>query len=205
MAIDSTEPQVVEQASLRERKKERTRRDLVAAALELFEQKGYDATTIDEIAAAADVSPRTFFRYFANKEEVAMGETVDQPLIEAIAARPAGEPLIESLRHLVAEGFALMDEGDTEALLPRLKIIYRTPSLRARRWEYQLGFGRKAGAALAERLGLPPDDLGSRVTATAALIAVEVATDLWQEGDGQGDLGQLLDAAISSLSDAFGG
>ncbi len=205
MTKDKAEPRALGPASLRERKKERTRRELVAAALQLFEQKGYDATTIDEIAEAAEVSPRTFFRYFANKEEVAMGEVVDQSIIELVGARPAGEPLIESLRHVVADSLALVNESDREALLPRLKIVYRTPSLRGRRWEYQLRFGRIAGAALAERLGLPPDDLGSRVTATAALIAVEVAMDRWQERDGRDDLGELLQAAVSSLGEAFGG
>ncbi|MGA3031507.1 MAG: hypothetical protein ABSE58_12380 [Candidatus Limnocylindrales bacterium] len=120
-------------------------------------------------------------------------------------ARPAGEPLIESLRHVVADSLALVNESDREVLVPRLKLIYRTPSLRGRRWEYQLRFGRIAGAALAARLGLPPDDLGSRVTATAALIAVEVAMDRWQERDGRDDLGELLEAAVSSLGDAFGG
>jgi AcrR family transcriptional regulator len=205
MTNDKAEPRALVPASLRERKKERTRRELVAAALQLFEEKGYDATTIDEIAEAAEVSPRTFFRYFANKEEVAMGEVVDQSIIELVGARPAGEPLIESLRHVVADSLALVNESDREALLPRLKIVYRTPSLRGRRWEYQLRFGRLAGAALAGRLGLPPDDLGSRVTATAALIAVEVAMDRWQERDGRDDLGELLQAAVSSLGEAFGG
>jgi AcrR family transcriptional regulator len=205
MTNDGAEPRTVDPASLRERKKERTRRELVAAALQLFEQKGYDATTVDEIAAAAEVSPRTFFRYFADKEEVAMGEVFDQSIIDLVGARPAGEPLVESLRHVVADSLGLMNESDREALLPRLKIVYRTPSLRGRRWEYQLRFGRVAGAALAGRLGLPPDDLGSRVTATAALIAVEVAMDRWQERDGRDDLGELLQAAVSSLGAAFGG
>lgn len=205
MTNDGAQPRTVDPASLRERKKERTRRELVAAALQLFEQKGYDATTVDEIAAAAEVSPRTFFRYFADKEEVAMGEVFDQSVIDLVNARPAGEPLVESLRHVVAGSLGLMNESDREALLPRLKIVYRTPSLRGRRWEYQLRFGRTAGAALAERLGLPPDDLGSRVTATAALMAVEVAMDRWQERDGRDDLGELLQAAVSSLGEAFGG
>jgi AcrR family transcriptional regulator len=205
MTNDGAELRTVDPASLRERKKERTRRELVAAALRLFEQKGYDATTVDEIAAAAEVSPRTFFRYFADKEEVAMGEVFDQSVIDLVNARPAGEPLVESLRHVVAGSLGLMNEGDREALLPRLKIVYRTPSLRGRRWEYQLRFGRVAGVALAGRLGLPPDDLGSRVTATAALMAVEVAMDRWQERDGRDDLGELLQAAVSSLGAAFGG
>ena len=79
---------------------------------------------------------------------------------------------------------------DREALLARLRIVYRTPSLRARRWEFQLEMGRISGAMLAVRRGLPPDDLGSRVTAAAAFTTIEVAMDHWQQHDGRDDLGR---------------
>jgi hypothetical protein len=86
-----------------------------------------------------------------------------------------------------------------------LRIVYRTPSLRARRWEYQLEMGRISGAILAERRGLPPDDLDSRVTAAAVFTAIEVAMDHWQQHEGRDDLGEVIDAAISHLGGAFGG
>src|SRR5512147_435167 len=85
-------PGLVAPESLRQRKRARTRAALIASALELFARQGYEATTIDEIAAAADVSPRTYFRYFATKEEVALGEDVGHEIIGLIAARPAEEP-----------------------------------------------------------------------------------------------------------------
>ena len=191
--------------SLRQRKRARTRAALIAAALELFERQGYEATTIDEIAAAADVSPRTFFRYFATKEEVALGDDLGNELIGLIAARPAEEPMLESVRRVVSDGLALISEDDRAALLARLRIVYRTPSLRARRWEFQLEIGRITGAILAERRGLQADDLGSRVTAAAAFTAIEVAMDHWQQHDGREDLGAVLDAAIGHLGNAFSG
>lgn len=191
--------------SLRERKKARTREALIAAAIELFESRGYEGTTIDDIAAAADVSPRTFFRYFASKEEVAVGDDLDPMLMQMIAGRPAGESVIESARQVAVQGLALMSPEDWAALLARLKLVYNTPALRARRWEHQLELRRRSGALLAERRGLPPDDLGSRVTAAAALTAVEIAIDLWQEHDGREDLTELMIAAISRLADAFEG
>jgi AcrR family transcriptional regulator len=191
--------------SLRQRKRARTRAALIAAALELFERKGFEATTIDEIAAAADVSPRTFFRYFATKEEVALGDDLGHELVDLIAARPAEEPMLESVRRVISDGLALISEDDRKALLARLRIVYRTPSLRARRWEFQLEMGRISGALLAERRGLQPDDLGSRVTAAAAFTAIEVAMDHWQQHDGREDLVTVLDAAIDHLGRAFGG
>lgn len=190
--------------SLRQRKRARTRAALVAAALDLFERQGFEATTIDEIAASADVSPRTYFRYFATKEEVALGDDLQHELIALIAARPVDEPMLESVRHVIRDGLALLSVQDREALLARLRIVYRTPSLRARRWEFQLEMGRIAGAIVGERRGLPPDDLGSRVTAAAAFTAIEVAMDTWQQHDGREDLGAVLDAAVDHLGHAFG-
>ena len=190
--------------SLRQRKRARTRAALIAVALDLFERQGYEATTIDEIAAAADVSPRTFFRYFATKEEVALGDDLGPEILGLLAARPADEPMLESVRRVISDGLALLSEDDREALLARLKIVYRTPPLRARRWEFQLEMGRITGAIVAERRGLQPDDLGSRVTAAAAFTAIEVAMDHWQQHDGREDLSAVLDAAIGHLGHAFG-
>jgi len=192
-------------ASLRQRKRARTRAALIAAALDLFERQGYEATTIDEIAAAADVSPRTFFRYFATKEEVALGDDLGPEILRLLVARPTDEPMLESVRRVIIDGLALISEDDRQALLARLKIVYRTPPLRARRWEFQLEMGRITGAIVAERRGLPPDDLGSRVTAAAAFTAIEVAMDHWQQRDGREDLGAVLDAAIGHLGHAFSG
>ncbi len=189
--------------SLRQRKRERTRAGLIAAALDLFERQGYEATTIDQIAAAADVSPRTFFRYFSTKEEVALGDDVGPGIISLLADRPLDEPVLESVRRVVAESLRLVSDEDRAALLARLRIVYRTPSLRARRWEFQLEMGRMSGAILAARRGLPPDDLASRVTATAVFTAIEVAMDDWQQHEGRADLGAAIAAAVGYLGHAF--
>ena len=194
-----------ESASRRERKRARARSALQAAALPLFEQRGYDATTIDDIAAAADVSPRTFFRYFATKEEVVFWDEYDPLFIELFARRPADEPVLDSIRHIVADGFGRFLERDRESLLARTKLIHSTPSLRSRLWEQQLAFERLGAALLAERMGVSPDDLGVRVIAAASFAAVMVAVNLWQQNDGRDDLSQLVDAAIGHLGAGFGG
>ena len=205
MTTEHAESATAAPGSLRDRKRARTRAALIAAALELFERQGYEATTIDEIAAAVDVSPRTFFRYFATKEEVALGDDVGPQIIELLATRPANEPMLESVRRVVADSLVMVSDEDREALLARLRIVYRTPSLRARRWEFQLEMGRMSGAMVAARRGLPPDDLGSRVTATAVFTAIEVAMDDWQQHDGRNELGAVIDAAVDQLGRAFGG
>ncbi|MCW2902925.1 MAG: transcriptional regulator, TetR family, partial [Streptosporangiaceae bacterium] len=87
----------------RERKKRRTREALVEAAFELFREKGFEATTVEEIADAVDVSSRTFFRYFASKEDVALTFQEEQlaAVLAALAARPADEPVVTALRRSV--------------------------------------------------------------------------------------------------------
>jgi len=189
--------------SLRERKRIRTRAALIEAALDLFERQGYEATTIDEIAAAADVSPRTFFRYFATKEDVALGDDLGPEIVRLLAQRPVEESVLESVRHVVADVLAMTPDDDQSALLRRLRLVYRTPVLRARRWDFQLEMGRITGSVVAGRRGLPPDDLDSRITAGAVFTAIEVAMDHWQQREGRDDLGGLLDTAVDHLGHAF--
>ena len=102
------------------------------AALELFATKGFDATTIDEIAEAVEVSPRTFFRYFASKEEVLFAEEAgsDGDLAAFLAARPSSESSLEKLQATVL-GWTADYEQDRERLLRRAKIAHGTPSLAA--------------------------------------------------------------------------
>src|SRR5690606_32776007 len=120
----------------RERKKRQTKMALIDAALDLFLAQGYEATTIDEIVAAVEVSQRTFFRYFATKEEVVTGFLTehDTTMREALAARPPGErpftALVESLRVMlrtIAEG----DPADGSRLRRVRKVVEATPPLMA--------------------------------------------------------------------------
>ena len=157
-----TEPQPPPAEGLRERHRRRTEAVLEEAALALFEARGFDFVTVDDIAAEADVSRRTFFRYFATKEDVVLA---DQPrrqeeLREALAARPPDEPVLTALRHAV---LALADthEQDRERLLRRAKIVRSTPSLQVRSvgtmraWE-QAVTASQAGASIGVALLLRP-------------------------------------------------
>src|SRR5262249_18485315 len=105
---------VVEEPGRRERKKQRTREALIEAAFELFQAKGFDATTVEEIADAVDVSSRTFFRYFASKEDlpITVQEEQFQAVLEAMEARPAEEPVVTAMRNAMVEIARATEKGE---------------------------------------------------------------------------------------------
>ncbi|MFI0411221.1 TetR family transcriptional regulator [Actinomadura sp. 3N508] len=179
-------------AGLRERKKQRTRLALVDAALELFVSKGYEATTIDEIVAAVEVSQRTFFRYFATKEDVVtsfLGEH-DRLLAEALAARPPEErpfaALYESLRvvlRTIAEG----DPADSARFRRVRQVIEATPSLMAAQMARYGAATEALAAEIARREDVDPGaDLRPRVVVAFFMAATKIAfedcarLDIWE-------------------------
>src|ERR1041385_2445293 len=115
---------------LRERRKQLTAAELEAAALRLFGERGFDAVTVDDIAAEADVSRRTFFRYFASKEDVLLADHFVQlaRLREAMASRPAAEPIVTALRNALLSLTSDFEER-RELVITRAKLMRDTPSL----------------------------------------------------------------------------
>jgi AcrR family transcriptional regulator len=185
--------------SLRDRKKDRTRRTLQAEAVRLFAQKGFQATTIEEIAAAADVAPRTFFRYYPTKEEVVFWAEYQPTLAAFVAARPNHEPAVQALRRGITDGLATFYEQDRERLLERITLAFRTPALHPRLRQQQADWAAGMAQILADRLGAPPDDLEVRAIAAALAAALFVAIEEWQAHDGQEDLRGLIDRALGSV------
>jgi AcrR family transcriptional regulator len=185
--------------SLRDRKKDRTRRTLQAEAVRLFAQQGFQATTIEEIAAAAEVAPRTFFRYFSSKEEVVFWSEHQPMLAGHVAARPDHEPAAQALRHGLTDGLATFYEQDRERLLERSKLACRTPALQPRWRQQQSTLAAGMAQILAHRLGVHAEDLEVRAIAAAIAAALFVAIEEWQAHDGQQDLGGLIDRALGSV------
>src|SRR5919204_6309370 len=161
--------------SLRDRKKERIRRTIQAEALRLFAQKGFQATTIEAIAAAAEVAPRTFFRYFPTKEEVVFWADYQPTLAAFVAARPDHEPALEALRRGIVDGLATFYEQDRERLLERITLAFRTPALHPRLRQQQAGWAAGMAPILADRLGARPDDLEVRAIAAAVAAPLFLA------------------------------
>jgi AcrR family transcriptional regulator len=195
----SRRPHYEPPGSLRERKKDRTRRTIQAEALRLFAEKGFQATTIEEIAAAAEVAPRTFFRYFPTKEEVVFWAEYQPALAGFVAARPDDEPAVEALRRGIVDGLAAFYDQDRERLLERIRLGFRTPALHPRLRQQQAGWAAGMAGILADRLGVPPDDLEVRAIAAAVAAALFVAIEEWQAHDGEGEVGGLIDRALGAI------
>jgi AcrR family transcriptional regulator len=189
----------VTQADWRERKKAATRHAIQQHALRLFLEKGYEATTVEEIAAAAGVSHMTFFRHFPRKEAVVESDDYDPLLAELVAARPAHEDPLTAIHRALRQGLAAILPSDREAILVRTRLVLDTPALRARNWQNQDATRDLFAAVLARRDGITKPDLRIRVLAAAALAAITTAITTWAEGSGATDLVALVDEAFAAL------
>lgn len=186
--------------SLRERKKAKTRKVLADTATELFAEQGFDHTTVEEIAEACDVSPRTFFRYFASKEDVlfAVGDERLRQLLDAIASRPSGEAPLRSMREAA---LSLVPEYTSERarLITRKRIIAETQTLRSRGLERQLGWEDAVTDALGQRItDTGPAGIELRLVASVTTATLRAALHTWLEAGG--DLATLIDDAFDRLS-----
>ncbi|MEO8519200.1 MAG: TetR family transcriptional regulator [Dermatophilaceae bacterium] len=184
-------------SGLRELKKERTRKTIQQEALRLIAIRGYEGTTCEQIAAAAEVAPATLFRYFATKEDIVLQDGYDPLIADAIRARPARESSLTAVRRGLADAMAVVYQGDIEAIRQRTALILSVPGLKARSREQQDSLVTHLTSALAKRSGLSDTDLTIEVAASTCAAALEVAVGRWaREG---GDLPSLVDAAFVAL------
>jgi AcrR family transcriptional regulator len=186
---------------LRERKRTRTRLMIQTEALRLFNENGYPQTTVEEIADAAAISPRTFFRYFPSKEDVVMWDEYDPLALELLQGRPDDEPLAESFRAVIRESLGGLVQNDPERLLSRIRLTATVPELRARFLDEQTRGLEHIGNFFATKRARPVDELSLQVVGSALLAAVTVALDRWQQDEGKSDLLALLDRATDALSE----
>ncbi|MEW2130532.1 TetR family transcriptional regulator [Streptomyces sp. NPDC005435] len=184
---------------LRERKKIKTREAIRTATYGLIREQGYDATTVEQIAERAEVSPSTVFRYFPTKEDIVLTDEYDPLMLEELRARPADEPLIDSLRHVMRRALTASEAEDPEVLRLRTHLGARVPAVRSRMFESMSETGRLLRQALAERLGLDPDGLEVRVYAMSLIGGLMEASLYWAEGGCEGDLHALVERALDVL------
>ena len=170
-------------SGLRELKKTRTRASLREHALRLFREHGYTATTVEQIAAAAEVSPSTFFRYFPTKEDVILQDDLDVRMIEAFERQPPELNAIAALRAASREAIASYTAEDTALLMETSELTRTVPEIRARAIdEFTRTIGIIAGA-VAKRAGRPADDPAVRAVAGAVIgVIMAVTLPSWTEG-----------------------
>jgi AcrR family transcriptional regulator len=189
-----------------ERKKARTRRDLVEAAVRLFDERGFEGTTIEDITNAADLSSRTFFRYFASKEEILFSDhqlSVDD-LRNRLAECPDDEPLLVTVREAMLAIAGRIEENKDFHLL-RIRLNAESPAVAAYALRVQQDWVRIIARALAERLGVNVyTDLRPTLIAGAANIAIRSAMTRWRAGQGRESLRELTSEAFRLLESGFG-
>ncbi len=178
-------PRSSPQAGLRERKKARTRASLREHALRLFRLQGYQGTTVEQIAAAAEVSPSTFFRYFPTKEDLVLQDDMDTRLIEALGQQPPGLSPIAAVRAATRQVFGSYTAADMDVLRETTRLTMTVPEIRARALDE---FARTIGTiaeAVGKRAGRPADELAVRTVAGAivgVIMAITLPWEGWSEG-----------------------
>lgn len=189
----------MESEGLRERKKRQRRRRIEEVALDLFEQRGFGDTTIDDIAEAADIAPRTFFSYFSTKEDVVLADYADRlaRIIDRLDVRPIDEPPWSALRSAFAS-VAADYEAERPALVRRFEIMRVNPSVLARSLQLQVGWEESVTEALRARTN-DLDDLDTRLTAAAALAAMRSALGHWMATGHGAPLPTLFTACFDRL------
>jgi AcrR family transcriptional regulator len=168
------------QPGLRERKKARTRASIREHALRLFRDQGYQATTVEQIAAAAEVSPSTFFRYFPTKEDVVLQDDMDTRMVEALERQPAGLSPLSAARAAVREVFTSYSPSDIEVITQTTALTLTVPEIRARALDEFARTINVIGEAVAKRAGRPSDDLEVRVMAGAIMGVIMAITMPWE-------------------------
>jgi AcrR family transcriptional regulator len=182
----------------RQRKKAATSDRIRACALRLFREQGYDATTVEQIAAAAGVSHMTFFRYFPAKEDVALSDSYDPLIASAIAQTPADWPLTQRIRAVLVRGLRQVYDTDRDEILAQNKLIVSTPALRERMWAGQLATQHAILQALGQHG--PHASFHAKVTVAACLAAASTAVLTWVENDGTPELPDLIEQAFDTLT-----
>jgi AcrR family transcriptional regulator len=187
---------------LRERKKARTRTEIQRQALKLFRERGYEATTVSQIAEAAEVSESTFFRYFPTKEDVVFWDELDPLVFEAFREQPPELGPIRALRESIRDVLARTSAAEKADLRGRLELLLSVPPLRATLLDGLRGPTRLLAEAVAERSGRRPNDPGVRALA-GAVMGVGLSAMFAAAEDPEADVVSLTDEGLAHLEAGF--
>lgn len=192
--LDGNQPAL----GLRERKKAKTRAAIQRHALRLFREQGYEATTVEQIAAAAEVSPSTFFRYFPTKEDVVLYDPIDPVLFAAFEAQPAELTPIQAMREAIRAAYAAMSAEEYAEQWQRAMLVFSVPDLRMRMLNDVLAAAQQFAELVAKRVGRRADELAVR-TYVGAVMGAMMAAVLAVANDPKADFIALTDASLAYL------
>lgn len=190
---------------LSERRRRLLRDELGRVAIGLFAKRSFDNVTVDDIVAAAGTSPRTFFRYFATKEEVVLDyeRRLQERLLVALRARPPAEGAVEALRQAYI-ATSHVERADRDRVLQVGRILEAAPALRARANGERFADDQPALEEVAHRLGSDANDVRVRVIVAAMGAVAATEFRAWVQGGGKGDPAKRISAALTLLESGLG-
>jgi len=196
-------------STLRAQRRAETQRTIQAHAVRLFTERGYDATTVTDVAEAAGVSPMTVYRHFPTKEDLVLIDQHRRLVAERIAASSAAQPLVRRIGNALIDSATTLtggDQGDDltaneQFLLARLRLMISTPALRAKHLDSQYALQQTIVDALEDDATDPDTTFHTQAAASACLAAMHTALVRWAQDDGQTELPDLIAKALTA---AFG-
>jgi AcrR family transcriptional regulator len=194
-------------STLRAHRRAETQRAIQAHAVRLFAERGYDATTVTDIAEAAGVSPMTVYRHFPTKEDLVLIDQHGRLVAERVAASPAAQPLVRRIGGALVDSAAALTGGrqgddltaNEQFLLARLRLMISTPALRARHLDNHYVLQQAIVDALARDDTDPDTAFRIRAAASACLAAMHTALVRWAEDDGRTELPDLIAKALDAV------
>ena len=185
-------------SGLRERKKARTRAAIQHEALRLFRLQGYESTTTEQIAAAAEVAPSTLFRYFSSKEDLVLTDDYDPLMIEALRSQPPDYGPVTAIRRALRSLFGSLSAEELSDMRDRVELALSVPDLRAAMLDQLVQTIGRITAVVAERAGRDPEDFRA-ATLAGAILGVAIAAEIYWAAHPETDLTSLLDDALGHL------
>ncbi|MGW0217540.1 TetR/AcrR family transcriptional regulator [Micromonospora chokoriensis] len=198
-----------QQSTLRAHRRAETQRVIQAHAVRLFTERGYDATTVNDVAEAAGVSPMTVYRHFPTKEDLVLIDQHGQLVADRIAASPAAQPLVRRIGSALIESTTTVTGGrgggdlstSGQFLLARLRLMISTPALRAKHLDNTYALQQAIVTALGDDTTDPDAAFHAHAAASACLAAMHTALVRWAEDDGRSEVPDLIAKALTA---AFG-
>jgi len=192
-----------EDAGLRERKKTAAMHRIQNAALDLFDERGYDTVTVEQIAEAAEISPSSVYRYFGTKEQMVLWDEFDPMLAQRLRAELAGAPPLEAVRRVMLTTVQGLAVGDVQRIQRRIRHVMSDPTLEAATAGQVYGASELLGEVLAAGLGRPAADLEVQVFSHAIIGALLGGLHHWYGAGFREPLREVLERAFTILEEGL--